>query len=47
MTELCMKPTPCQLLLGKGTCGHQVLYGPDECWRMDGKAGKEGGAGGV
>ncbi len=38
MTTPCTTPTPCPSLLGKtGTCGHQVLYGPDACWRRDGR----------
>ena len=38
MQSECHTPTPCPLLLGKtGKCGHQVLYGPDACWRRDGR----------
>lgn len=34
----CHTPTPCPMLLGKsGKCGHKVLYGPDACWRRDGR----------
>ena len=34
----CHTPTPCPLLLGKsGKCGHKVLYGPQACWRRDGR----------
>ena len=37
MKDLCTTPTPCPLLLKSGKCGHQVLYGPDACWRRDGR----------
>ena len=37
MTTPCHTPTRCPLLLGKGTCGHKVLYGPEACWRRDGR----------
>ena len=34
----CHTPSPCPLLLGKsGKGGHKVLYGPDACWRRDGR----------
>ena len=38
MTTPCTTPTPCPMLIGKtGKCGHRVLYGPDACWRRDGR----------
>ena len=44
MQSECMKPAPCPLLLGKsGKCGHQVLYGPQACWRRDGRPGRKCG----
>ena len=43
MKDLCMKPTPCPLLLKSGTCGHQVLYGPQACWRRDGRPERKAG----
>lgn len=46
MTTPCHTPTPCPLLLGKGTCGHQVLYGPQACWRRDGRPERKAGLSG-
>lgn len=46
MTTPCHTPTPCPLLLGKGTCGHQVLYGPEACWRRDGRPERKVGLSG-
>ena len=43
MTTPCHTPTPCPLLLKSGTCGHQVLYGPDACWRRDGRPERKAG----
>ena len=37
MTTPCHTTTPCPLLLKSGKCGHKVLYGPDACWRRDGR----------
>ena len=47
MQSECMTPTPCPLLLGKsGRCGHKVLYGPDACWRGDGRPERKCGLSG-
>ena len=45
MTELCDKPTRCPSLLGKdnSSCGHKVLYGPQACWRRDGRPERPAG----
>ena len=46
MQDECHTPTPCPLLLKSGTCGHQVLYGPEACWRRDGRPERNVGLGG-
>ena len=46
MQSECTKPTPCPLLLRPGTCGHQVLYGPEACWRRDGRPERKAGLSG-
>ena len=47
MTTPCHTPTPCPLLLGKsGKCGHKVLYGPEACWRRDGRPERKAGLSG-
>ena len=44
MQSECTKPTPCPMLLLKtGTCGHQVLYGMQACWRRDGRPERKAG----
>ena len=43
----CHTPTPCPLLLGKsGKCGHKALYGPESCWRRDGRPERKAGLSG-
>jgi hypothetical protein len=38
MTDnLCHTPKPCQYLGKGGTCLLHALYGPDVCWRRDGR----------
>ena len=45
MTELCEKPTRCPSHTDK-TCGHKVLYGPQACWRRDGRPERKAGLSG-
>ena len=37
--EMCMTPTPCPMLLSKGSdnCGHKVMHGQAACWRRYGR----------
>lgn len=48
MTDPCTTPTRCQSLLGKDNtgCGHKVLYGPQACWRRDGRLERKAGLSG-
>ena len=39
----CHTPTPCPLLLKSGTCGHQVFYGMEACWRRGGRPERKAG----